>query len=209
MKTTVILLLLAATSAALQAQQPAPDPQGPPDLAVVKFTWRKERIPGWENNPFGPSFETYEAMRERLINERRIQQARNAGNKAEQARREDAAKMAEDAKFPKGVQKSERPRDGYRYKVQLTNAGAKTVKTVDWDYVFLDPGTGKEVARHQFTSDETIKPGKSKEVSVFYLTPPVMTISAEMLGNKNPLPFDERVVIVRLQYSDGSVWQRP
>jgi hypothetical protein len=93
--------------------------------------------------------------------------------------------------------------------VQIHNAGAKTIKLVDWDYIFLDPNTRKEVARHQFTSDETIKTGQIKEVNVFYLAPPVKIITAEMLDKKNAPSFDERVVLIRIQYSDGSVWQHP
>jgi hypothetical protein len=204
-----MLLLVMATSVASQAQQATPNLQGPSDVAIVKFTWRKEFLPGWENNQFGHLIETHDARRERLENERRIQQARNVGNKAEVGKRENAAKMLEDAKFPKGSTNTERPRDGYRYKVQIRNTGAKTIKLIDWDYIFLDPNTLKEVARHQFTSDDTIKSMKSKEISVFYLNPPVKTVSAEMLSNKNIANFKEQVVLIRIQYSDGSVWHHP
>jgi hypothetical protein len=209
MRAIVILLLATVTSAALRAQQPpTPDPQGPPDVAVVKFTWRKERIPGWENSQFGPSFETYDAMRERVENERRIQQARNAGNKAEVSRRESAAKMQEEAKFSKGAKVTERPRDGYRYKVQIRNDGAKTIKLVDWDYVFFDPNTRQEVARHQFTSEEKVRPGAVKNLDVFILAPPVRTVNARG-SQQEDSPFIERVLLVRVVYSDGSVWQQP
>ena len=208
MRATVILLLFTFASAAPPAQQPAPDPQGPPDVAVVKFNWRKERIPGWENNRLGPSFETYEAMRERVESERRIQQARNAGNKAEVARRETAAKMVEDARFSKDSKDVERPRDGYRYKVQVRNDGAKTIKLVDWDYVFLDPNTRQEVSRHQFTSEEKVRPGGARDLSVFVLSPPVRTVSARG-AQKDAAPFIEQVILVRVVYSDGTAWQRP
>ena len=209
MKAIIMLLLVTVTSVATQAQQVSSDLQGPSDVAIVKFAWRKELLPGWENNQFGHSIETYDARRERLENERRIQQARNVGNKAELGKRESAAKMLEDAKFPKGSKNTERPRDGYRYGVQIRNTGAKLIKLVDWDYIFLDPNTLKEVARHQFTSDDTIKPGKSKEISVFYLHPPVKTVSIKMLSKKNMANFKEQVVLMRIQYSDGSIWQRP
>lgn len=209
MRATVILLLLMVTSAAPRAQQAAPAPQGPPDVAVLKFTWRKERIPGWEKNQFGPSFETYDAMRERILNERRIQQARNAGNKAEVARREDAAKMVEDARYPKGAKDAERPRDGYRYKVQVRNDGPKTIKLVDWDYVFLDPETRQEVARHLFTSEEKVRPGSVRELDVFILSPPVRTVSAQGKQKQEAPPLVEQVFLMRVVYADGSVWQRP
>ena len=209
MKVIVMLLLFMAASVASQAQQATLDLQDPSDVAIVKFTWRKEFLPGWENNRFGQSVETPDTRRERLESERRIQQARNLGNKAELGKRESAAKMLEDAKFPKGSKNTERPRDGYRYEVQIRNTGAKTIKLIDWDYIFLDPDTLKEVARHQFTSNGTVKPGNSKKISVFYLQPPVKTVSVKMLSKKNMANFKEQVVLMRIQYSDGSVWQRP
>jgi len=204
----VFLLLISMLPAAQQPRQ-LPGAQVPADAAVGTFSWRKERLPGWEKESLGSSVETYEAMKARVDNERRIQLARNAGNKAELGRRESAAKMLEDASLPKDSQRVQRPRDGYRYKVLLTNTGSKTIRIIDWDYIFLDPDTGEEVARHQFTSQETIKPGKSKEVSVLYLIPPVKTVSAGMLSKKDPMPFTEQVVIARIQYSDGSSWQHP
>ncbi|HEV2860320.1 MAG TPA: hypothetical protein VGX48_04880 [Pyrinomonadaceae bacterium] len=207
MRAIVILLLFALASVAPQARQGAA-PEGPPDLAVVKFNWRKERLPGWENERFGAPVENYEAMRDRLDNERRIQQARNNGNKTEAGRRESSAKVVEDAKYGKEDKPAERPRDGYRYKVQVRNDGQKTIKLVDWDYVFLDPDTQAEVARHLFTSEEKVGPGRVKELDVFVLTPPVRTVSA--LGRMKDAPkFVEQVVLMRVVYSDGSVWQRP
>jgi hypothetical protein len=203
------LVFLVLISMLVIAQQPQQTTSQPADAAVGTFSWSKERLPGWEKETAGSSVETYDVMRARLENERRIQQARNSGNKAELSRRESAAKMLEDAGLAKESKKAQRPRDGYRYKVLLTNTGSKTIKLVDWDYVFLNPTTGEEVARHQFTSQETIKPGKRKEVSVLYLTPPVKTVSAGILTKKEPMPFTELVVIARIEFSDGSVWQHP
>ena len=68
--------------------------------------------------------------------------------------------MLEDASAPKDSRNGKPPRDGYRYKVLVKNAGAKTVKLIDWDYVFLDANTRQEVARRQFTSEEKVRPGK-------------------------------------------------
>ena len=206
MRILFLLLLVSALPGSHQVQQPAKADETP--LTVVSFSWRKERLPGWEKGALGSSVETYDAMRERSENERRIQQARNSGNKAELGRREGAAKMLEDA-VAKDSQKLQRPRDGYRYKVVLSNTSSKSISSVDWDYFFVDPNKNEVIARHQFTSDEKIKPGKSKEVSVLYLTPPVKTISAEMLARKELALFTEHVVVMRIQYSDGSVWQHP
>lgn len=204
----LILLLFSGVPDILRARQSS-SIQEPADVAVVKFSWRKERLPGWENNPFGPSFETYDAMRARLDNERRIQQARNAGNKTELGKRESAAKMVEDASLPKNTQKAERPRDGYRYKVLVNNNGTKTIKLVDWDYIFFDPNTLAEVTRYQFTSEEKVRPGKDKELGVLILSPPTRTVSARSPESREAPPLVERVILVRVEYSDGSIWQRP
>ncbi len=104
---------------------------------------------------------------------------------------------------------TELPRDGYRYKLTLQNDSVKTIKSIDWDYLFLEPITQQELAHHQFTSDETIKPGKRKEVSVLYLIPPLKTISVQTLNKKDPARISEQVVVVHIQYSDGSFWQHP
>jgi hypothetical protein len=90
----------------------------------------------------------------------------------------------------------------------VRNDGAKTIKLVDWDYVFLDPETRQEVGRQLFTSEEKVKPGGEKDLDIFILSPPVRTVSAQ--GKKKDTPaFVEHVVLTRVVYSDGSVWQKP
>src|SRR4030095_7742358 len=88
-----LLLILAFHGPEFAEQQDRSDPAA---LTIIKFSWRKERLPGWEKPP-STSGESSDEMRERVENERRIQQARTAGNKAEVGRREGAAKMLDDA----------------------------------------------------------------------------------------------------------------
>lgn len=206
MRALTSLFLFAGLVVAVQGQQ-QPAAQPPADLVVVKCSWAKERVPGWEKTPYG--HETYELMLERVANERRMQQARNAGQKAAADNSQRAAKVLEKATMDtKKTPKTESPRFGYRYKFSLRNTGTKTIKAIDWDYVFTDPNTGSEVGRQQFTSEEHVRPGKEKEMSVFTLSPPSRTVSAEVLGKKEQNPLTEGVVLVRVEYSDGSVWQR-
>lgn len=209
MKVLVSLFLVAELVIGIQAQQPRPA-QSPAEVVVIKHSWVKELIPGWEDR--GSGHESFEMMIQRVANERRLQQARDAGNKVEVNRRQRDAKVLEKATGidpDKEAAAGERSRFGYRYKMSLRNTGAKAIKAVDWDYVFLDSLTGSEVARHQFTSEEKIKPGKEKELYVFTLSPPSRTVSASALNKKGPSPFTEAVVVVRVEYSDGSVWQHP
>ena len=203
MKILTALFLFAGLSAAARAQQ-APTAEGPPGLTVLKSSWSRELIPGWENKPTGA--EPYDAMRARVAAEQRAQSARNSGSKGAAARAEGEAKLYEKANADSAAKKQERSRFGYRYKVTVRNGGQKAVKAIDWDYVFLDPGTQAVVERHQFTSEEKIGPGREKELSVFKLAPPTRTVSARASGRKEAPPFVERIILVRVEYSDGSAW---
>jgi hypothetical protein len=219
MRILACLALIAGTLITSQAQQPSnatnntatasAAAQETTNLAILKYSWVKERIPGWEINPFGASVEDYEAMRARVDQERRLQQARNTGNRAEAQRVQRDIQAREDATYKKKVEENRRPRDGYRYKVRVRNTSDKTIKLVDWDYVFLDPDTQNEVTRYQFTSEEKIRPGKETELDVFILSPPVRVVNARAAEKNEQVTNTERIEMVRIEYSDGTVWQRP
>ncbi|HEX7314839.1 MAG TPA: hypothetical protein VF297_13010 [Pyrinomonadaceae bacterium] len=207
MKIVSALFLVACLSAVgvgRQQGQPAQDAEGPPGLTVLKSSWAREMIPGWDRSPIGA--EPYDVMVARVAAEQRAQRARNAGSKGTAERAESESKVYEKANAENKAKATERPRFGYRYKVSVRNGGEKAIKSIDWDYVFLDPDTQAEIERHQFTSDEKIAPGKEKELSVFKLAPPTRTVSARATGRKDAPPFVERVVLVRVLYSDGSAW---
>ena len=205
MKVLASLFLFAGIGVVGQAQVPTAARE-PSDAVVIKFSWAKERLPGWEKNPFGPSVETYEDMRVRVARERQLQDAKNSGKMADAARIERDIQTRENATKNKKVTET-RTRDGYRYKVTIRNTGSRTIRSVDWDYVFLDPTSMNEIARHQFTSDEKISAGKEKELSVLYLEPPISTVSAVALSQNKG--YEEHVVIASIKYSDGSIWTRP
>lgn len=191
------LFLVCAAGQPIVAQ----DSEGP--LAVIKFGWEKERI-----RPM-PSMAPLASQDELIQQSRREQQiatARNAQQKGTSSRLESQNTNHQQAKVK--AQQTELPRDGYRYKVTLRNNGDKTIKSIDWDYYFVDPATNQELSRHQFTSDETIKPGKSKEVTVLYLRAPVKTLDARSLTKREKASLVGHVVIARLQFYDGSVWQQ-
>ena len=203
MKILTALFLIAGLSAAARAQQ-APAAEGPPGLTVLKCSWSRELIPGWENKPTGA--EPYDLMLARVAAEQRAQRARNAGQKGTADKAESESKVYQKANSDKSAKAPERPRFGYRYKVSVRNGGQKAIKAIDWDYVFLDPDTQAEVGRQQFTSEEKIGPGKQKELSVFQLAPPARTVSAGASARKAAPPFVERIILVRVEYSDGSAW---
>jgi hypothetical protein len=202
MRTLALCGLFLALAGAARPQSPAAP--APPDVTVEKYSWAKERI-GWEGDPFGGPVEGFEDVRRRLADQRRLERARATGNVGE-------ANKVEREMRAEQVLKS-RPttpaRYVFSYKISLRNTGTRTIREVDWDYVFYDAATGQELSRRQFTGVEKIGPGKHKELSFLVGTPPTQSISIHSLGRKERQGLREEVVVVRVLYEDGTVWRLP
>jgi len=201
MKYFSLVILLALIASIAKAQSAVE----PPGVEVTRISWNKDRI-GWERDPFSGPIENFDEVRARQRNERRIEDAKR-GNSAEidKIRREakaDAANIATQHKAPPS-------RYVFVYKATIKNSGNKVIKTIDWDYVFFDRATETEIGRQQFTSDEKITPGKAKELIVTTRKPPTQTISLTALNKDERGSLDGRVIIVRIDYADGTSWQRP
>lgn len=201
---TSLLAFLALCAVNATAQ--APTQQTPDDsaLVVVKYSWERERL--MSPSSVAPLMSQEELMQQSR-RERQLAVARNSSNRAvatqietETLRHENATAKASETRPPK---------DGYRYKVTFRNDSTKVIKSIDWDYLFFDPETEEILRRHEFTSDESIKPGKTKEISVLYLNPPLKMVTLRMLVKKDPLPAKEQVSVARVVYADGTVWERP
>lgn len=202
--TTLALLALAACAFALGQQQQQVDDAGAPGLLVVKHSWSKERV-NWERDPFGGPVENFDEMRVRARNEKRIDDAKRGGSPDVDRIKREA--RADSAILERNRQKGP-PRYGFLYKLSVRNDGAKSIKEFDWDYVFSDSATHEELGRHQFTCTERISPGKGKESAFFIPSPPAQRISAYALDRKERDGLEGHVVIVRLLYDDGTVWER-
>ena len=201
MKTRTLLLslfILCATGSLAATSQEAGE------IEILSFSWTKERIR--ERPSMLPLASSGELIRQSR-SEAQLAAARNSANRGAASKIE--TQISNDEQAAAKARQTAPPDDGYRYVVKLRNGGSKVIKSIDWDYLFIDPDTMTVLSRHQFTSDETIKPGKSKEFGVLYLIPPVQTVNVKMLGKKKLANFKEQVVLMRIQYSDGSVWQHP
>ncbi|HJU93184.1 MAG TPA: hypothetical protein VJ656_09645 [Pyrinomonadaceae bacterium] len=172
-------------------------PQDPSGVEVLKSSWSKIRI-GWERDPFGGPLENFDEMRSRTRNERRV--AQGGG---ERARRE---AKADDANLKK---QREQPPSRYYfiYKTKIKNNQTSAITQIDWDHVFYERDTQNEVGRQEFTSDEQIGPGKTKELTVTITSPPARTVSITSLNLEERNRFTEKIVLLRVKYADGRVWQ--
>lgn len=205
MRVVVVLLSFLFVAPVVSAQTPTTT-SGDAEVELVKFSWAKERL-NWERNPFGGPNENFHQMQFRSRSEKRANDAK-ANNSA------DASKLEKDAKGDAAIvavanQSSKPPRYYFFYRASMKNNSPKAIIEIDWDYVFFDEATGDELDRREFTSIQNIGPGKQKELSFTLLTPPTRRISVYSLDKKERSGIGEKVVIVRVKYADGSVWQLP
>lgn len=205
MKVYVLLLSLLLLPAVSRAQ--ASSSSTAPEVEVVKFSWSKERL-NWEQNPFNGPNENFHEMQFRARSEKRLSDAKKSGTAGQQASAERDLKV-DAAIVQAGRQSSGAPRYYFIYRTSLRNSSTKTIAEVDWDYVFIDAATGLELGRHEFTSAKTIAPGKTKELSFMLSSPPTRRISVYALNKQERSGIADQVVVVRVKYSDGTVWQLP
>ena len=112
-------------------------------------------------------------------------------------------KSVQDARTPQP-----KPVDGFAYRAKIQNASKKVIEIIFWEYQFTETANPSSMARRQFLCAVNIKPDKEKELQAFSLSGPSDVISASSLGNKPENLFQEKVVINRVEYADGSIWQR-
>ena len=186
----ILLILLAASIVCAQ------EPSG---VEVVKSSWSKIRI-GWERDPFGGPLENFDEMRSRVRNERRV--ATGGGERARREAKADEANLA--------AQRQKKPsRYYFIYKTKIKNNHTAAITQIDWDYVFFERGTENELGRQEFTSDEQVGPGKTKELVVTITSPPTRTISVTSLNLEERDRLSEKIILVRVKYADGHIWQAP
>jgi len=212
-RAAMLCLILTNTLLPVSAQQQSPPAVNNSDgaanapLIVAKFAWSKERI-GWERDPFGGAVENNDERRVRDAAERRVNEAKRRGDRIEQARAETDARAEADY-IARQRNNTRPPRYVFLYRTTVKNTHTKIVTEIDWDYVFYDAVTRREIGRHRFTSQTKIGAGKTKELSFTIPTPPARTVSVYALDAKERHSLLEQVIIRRVVYTDGTTWQSP
>ncbi|HVF49345.1 MAG TPA: hypothetical protein VNA19_04620 [Pyrinomonadaceae bacterium] len=91
----------------------------------------------------------------------------------------------------------------FKYKAQATvrNTGAKTVKSLYWDYVFADPeDASKELKRYKIQSKQQILPGQTQTLTKELFHEPKESTRHVTAGRQS-------VLVTRIEYTDGTVWK--
>ena len=85
----------------------------------------------------------------------------------------------------------------YRATVVIKNNGSRKVKAITWAVVFVDSDTKKELEHRTFSVKKSLAPGAEKTLTHYIL-------QSQRLGT-----ITLSTVLDRVEYADGSVWQRP
>jgi hypothetical protein len=114
------------------------------------------------------------------------------------------------AALERAVQDSRAPKpvDGFAYRAKVHNASTKPIEIIFWEYQFKEGPDSTIVTRRQFLCGVSIKPEKDKELQAFSLSGPHTVVSVDALGGKSATRGEENVVINRVEFADGTIWQR-
>lgn len=187
-------------------QDPAGNETAP--VAVVSFKWYKDRKlvettdntisaqPVAATTPASKSLE-----RQRRINESAGMRDPNADTiDARSANLERINQEAREEKPP--------PIDGYTYQAKVLNNSTKVVKLVFLEFQFAEKTNPANVSRRQFVCRAKIKPDKRQDFEIFSRAAPNSVVSVGSLKKNANIVFQEKLIINRVEYDDGSVWQR-
>jgi hypothetical protein len=114
------------------------------------------------------------------------------------------------AAMEKAVQDSRAPKpsEGFAYRAKIHNASTRPVEIVFWEYQFKESANSTPLVRRQFLCAVAIKPEKDWELKAFSLSGPQDVISVNILAKKPDASGTEQAVINRVEFADGSIWQR-
>jgi hypothetical protein len=100
------------------------------------------------------------------------------------------------------------PVDGFTYSVKVQNGSGKSIQTIFWEYQFKESAHPTNVTRRQFLCSARINPDKGKDLQVFSLSGPSNVVNVKSLSKAPASQFLEGVLINRVEFTDGTFWQR-
>jgi hypothetical protein len=185
--------------AAAVAGQEAVDLSLPQDLVVLEKNWHREfAYPGRSTNPLQANED-----RQRIVEAQKRTIQRNEDRATQNPTVVEALPM------PGGPLVLGPPIPMYEYQVKVKNTGSRMIKAIYWEYIFVDPDSGKIMGKHKIASKVRIAPGKTAELKAVMRSQPAPIVDINRLDEKLRDQFAEQVVIHRIEYKDGSPWKRP
>jgi hypothetical protein len=197
LKPTLLIILLAAGATA----QVASGTSGPPDITVVKISWRSvERNFKLDTaDPIGVPGSTARVA----VNQARINETNRANNPGDHA-----PPVLLDIPSAPAAPPNLRQWFNFIYEFTVKNTGSKIIRNLIWEHSFTDPATQQVVRRREYKSSKTIRPGKTVKLVVHSNLRPIGTTNANQAKQTSQDLSLEQMVIKRIEYTDGSVWVR-
>lgn len=88
----------------------------------------------------------------------------------------------------------------YAAKLTIKNTGAKAVKAVEWDHLFVEREGGRELKRYHLEAKQQIAAGASQTLSKAVFIKPEE--STRHIGEGR-----QKVRVTRVEFADGTVWR--
>jgi hypothetical protein len=184
---------------------PQQDNEAQPPVTVVKFGWTRDRQPA--ENAVSASVPPMAAMtandklyaRQRRVNDPAGMRDPNADTL--DSRASELERIVSQSRAPEPV-------SGYAYQVKVQNGGSQPTLTVFWEYEFTEKGNPANSTHRDFLCLVKIKPEQERDLRVFSLRGPSDTVSWKNAGKMNGGQLNEAVKINRVEYADGTAWQR-
>ena len=184
-------------------QRPAADEQ--PPVVATYFRWFRDRQEAKKSvvPPRGPEPPLIEPKNSVYRKERTDGTAPERDPNAEKVESRSASldQIAQEA--------SESPRvDGFTYEVKFKNLNTKQTQIIFWEYQFKETMPAGNTSRRRYVCGVKIKPDKDKLIQIFSTLGPGTVINVKELMKGSGKQFDESVIIDRIEFEDGSIWQR-
>jgi uncharacterized DUF497 family protein len=169
---------------------------------VGKINWRKDvYIPALYDDPMQASQDQADLNREQTI---------IARENANRVRRGDAPIPIPSQEIASTKRKAPEGRSlSYVYEAKIVNTGDKSIRSIIWEYLVSETESQTQVGRHRFVDKTKIRPGKAANLVGYSTTPAIGILSVSKSDKQEQNKYSERVVISRIEFDDGTFWQRP
>ena len=201
-------LLLVSLFFSLVALGQIPAPSSPDSAVTVlgfQYTKGRQKLDAADSSSTAPAREIIPANKN---SNQKIRVGDPTGTKNPNEDSMDGRSAAMEKNVQDSRNPNRKPVDGFAYQVKVQNTSKKAIEVLFWEYQFVDPSDTANVTRRQFLCGVNVKPGKNTELQAFSASGPSHAVSAGRLGNGSGNGVKENVVINRVEYADGSIWQR-
>ncbi len=195
-----VVLMLAAIAFAQDANQ---------DLliSVIDHRWERVRVPGQKLDA-----NTAVPMRGLTSSDKYYQRAARENQPKGVPDPSEYTTDGRSSAIEKNVQEARSAKtddvNGFRYVANVRNNSGRKVDVLFWEYRFTEFANPKNVIRRQFLCAAKMKPGEKLELAALSILGPSDVISAESLKDPDRKLFEEKILLNRIEFTDGAILQR-